>query len=100
MTMRATPGHTPGHMLLEVRADNDIAMFTGDILHHPMQILRPDWNSVYCEDRTQAAATRRRVLEEAANSGARIVPAHFGGIHSVFVERSGDDYRPRSLADG
>jgi len=94
MVLHTTPGHTPGHMLLEVTDGPDTAMFTGDILHHPMQIFRPDWNSVYCEDRVQAAATRRSVVERAADTGARIVPAHFGGCHSIFVERAGEGFRP------
>ena len=87
MTAVHAPGHTPGHMVLEVCDDGDMALFTGDILHHPMQIYRPDWNSVYCEDRAQAAETRLKVLNRAANNDARIVPAHFGAPHSVFVER-------------
>lgn len=87
MTAWTSPGHTPGHMVLEVESDGDTALFTGDILHHPMQILRPEWNSVYCEDRIAAADTRRRILERASAKGARIVPAHFGAPHSVFVER-------------
>lgn len=94
MTAFDSPGHTPGHMVLQVEADGDVALFTGDILHHPMQVLRPDWNSVYCEDRATAAATRRKVLEQAADQHARIVPAHFGAPHSVFVERDGEGFRP------
>jgi glyoxylase-like metal-dependent hydrolase (beta-lactamase superfamily II) len=86
----AFPGHTPGHMVLEVESEGDVALFTGDILHHPIQLIRPDWNSVYCEDRAGAADTRRRIIEHASAKGARIVPAHFGPPHSVFVER-GDD---------
>jgi glyoxylase-like metal-dependent hydrolase (beta-lactamase superfamily II) len=96
MKVWKSPGHTPGHMVLEVENDGDIAIFTGDILHHPMQIKRPDWNSVYCEDRDAAAATRLRILERACKTGARIVPAHFGSPHSVFVERGSDaGFMPR-----
>ena len=94
MVLHTTPGHTPGHMLLEVTDGPDTVMFTGDILHHPMQIFRPDWNSVYCENRAKAAATRRGVVERAADTRARIVPAHFGGCHSIFVERDGEGFRP------
>ncbi len=97
MVMIDTPGHTPGHMMLEVCAGEECALFTGDILHHPMQILRPDWNSVYCEDRARAVQTRQMVLERAVTKAARIVPAHFGGSHSVFIDRCGGGYRPRSL---
>lgn len=99
MVARAAPGHTPGQMVLEVSSEGEEAMFTGDILHHPMQIFRPDWNSVYCEDPAQAAATRRAVLERACNRGARIVPAHFGGVHSTYVERDEAGFRPRFPAD-
>ena len=94
MTVIHAPGHTPGHMVLRVEDGSDVAYFTGDILHHPMQILRPDWNSVYCEDREQAAATRRSILEQASAEGGRIVPAHFGAPHSAFVERFEGGFRP------
>ena len=94
MTAFDSPGHTPGHMVLEVESEGEIAFFTGDILHHPMQISQPGWNSVYCEDRDQAASTRRAILDRAADRNARIVPAHFGAPHSVFVERAQDGFRP------
>lgn len=94
MVAHAAPGHTPGHIFLEVRDGSDVALFTGDILHHPMQVIRPDWNSVYCEDPRQAAATRRALLDRAHATGARIVPAHFGGTHSIFVAQHEEGYRP------
>lgn len=94
MTARHAPGHTPGHMYLEVAQGSQSALFTGDILHHPMQVIRPDWNSVYCEDKDQAAETRNLILAHAARNSSRIVPAHFGGAHSIFVERKGSGYRP------
>lgn len=100
MIARAAPGHTPGQMVLDIESEGERALFTGDILHHPMQVFRPDWNSVYCEDRTQAAATRRAVLERACATGARIVPAHFGGVHTTYVERDGEGFRPRFPSDG
>lgn len=94
MTVFDAPGHTPGHMVLRVENAEDVAYFTGDILHHPMQIVQPDWNSVYCEDREQAAATRRSILERAVEENGRIVPAHFGAPHSTFVERAEGGFRP------
>ena len=38
--------------------------------------------------------TRRKVLYDALATRARIVPAHFGGVHTAFVEKSGDGLRP------
>ena len=94
LIMRAAPGHTPGQMLLDVSDKSERALFTGDIIHHPMQVIRPDWNSVFCEDPDQARDTRRKVLDLAADTGARLVPAHFGGTHSAFVKREDKSFRP------
>ncbi|QLC26472.1 MBL fold metallo-hydrolase [Parasphingopyxis algicola] len=94
ITMRDAPGHTPGHMVLDVRSESDSALFTRDVLHHPMQVIRPNSNSIYCENRAVAAGTRRRIVAEAASQGARIVPAHFGGTHSVFVRQTDQGFRP------
>ena len=86
------PGHTPGHMVVEIEDCGERALFSGDVIHHPIQVLRPDWNSCFCEDAPTAIATRRRILEDAADTGARIVPAHFGGTHSTFIARDGDGF--------
>jgi glyoxylase-like metal-dependent hydrolase (beta-lactamase superfamily II) len=94
LTLQLGPGHTPGHLVMDLRSGNDSALFVGDILHHPVQVHRPDWNSPYCEDQALARTTRRRVLADAADRGALLVPAHFGGAHCCRVRRSGDGYQP------
>lgn len=90
----ARPGHTPGQMAMELSSQGEKALFVGDILHHPMQIHRPDWNSRFCEDPEQARLTRRAVLESVADDEALLVPAHFGGEHVVRVARDGTGFRP------
>ena len=50
---------------------------------------------MYCEDPAAAKASRGRILALAADTGARMVPAHFGGAHFVWVERDGDGFKPR-----
>ena len=90
ISLHNTPGHTPGQMLVDVQNKSERALFVADVLHHPIQILETSWNSVFCENREHAVATRRRVLELAASSGARVAPAHFGGKHSVFIEQRDD----------
>jgi glyoxylase-like metal-dependent hydrolase (beta-lactamase superfamily II) len=95
LQLAAAPGHTPGSQTITLESGGEVAIFCGDIVHHPLQILNPDWNSIFCEDPPLARATRRRVLERAAAHSARLVPAHFAGQHTVRVERSGDGFRPR-----
>ncbi len=89
------PGHTPGHLVLNLDNRGERTMFVGDILHHPAQIFQPEWNSVYCEDPAAARSSRRQILARAAKTGARVVPAHFGGKHFAWVEEHGEAFRPR-----
>lgn len=74
-------GHSPGQMAVQVRSLGDEAMFTGDVVHHPLQIRHPEWNSNLCEDADMARRTRRRILEHCAQNGSRIFPAHFANPH-------------------
>lgn len=38
----AAPGPHDGSSVAQLRSDNDSAVFIGDLLHSPMQILHPD----------------------------------------------------------
>jgi glyoxylase-like metal-dependent hydrolase (beta-lactamase superfamily II) len=79
-TIIALPGHAPGQVGLEVVAGQDQhLLFCGDAIHSPVQIFNPDWPSVFCHDRAQAAATRRALLERAAAENLRVLPAHLRG---------------------
>ena len=40
-----TPGHIPEHMSLHIRSAGAKAMVTGERIHHPVQMTRPDWCS-------------------------------------------------------
>lgn len=94
LILRACPGHTPGSMAMRVSSGGATAMFVADVVHHPAQIYRPEWNSAFCEDAELARETRRRVLGEAADSEALLIPAHFGGAHVARVVRDGTGFRP------
>jgi hypothetical protein len=43
-------------------------LFSGEIMHNPVQVPCPDINSGFCQDPAQARAVRRRVLSEAAST--------------------------------
>ncbi|HEX4362275.1 MAG TPA: MBL fold metallo-hydrolase [Pseudonocardia sp.] len=98
LTLRAAPGHTPGLGVLELRSGDDRAVFVGDLLHSAVQILRPDWNSCFCEDPAQARASRHRVLSWAAEHNALVVPAHLGGAHAAEITPDGDGFAIKGWA--
>ncbi len=73
------PGHAPGMMGIRVRDGGKEAFFIADVMHQPIQIHYPAWNSKYCENQDLAAETRAKVLRHAADVGALLLPAHFCG---------------------
>lgn len=88
------PGHTPGHILLRLLHGEGGGVFCGDVIHHPLQVCAPHWNSQFCADPQQAKATRRRVLAHCADSGDLLLPTHFGAPHVVRVHADGAVFRP------
>jgi glyoxylase-like metal-dependent hydrolase (beta-lactamase superfamily II) len=72
-----TFGHTPGHLCVHVRDGGEEAVFSGDVMHHPIQVREPQWSSCFCEDRDASRRARLAFLDRYADSGALIVPTHF-----------------------
>lgn len=93
LDLMPTPGHSPGHLAVLLRSRGKEALFTGDVMHHPLQIRFPDWNSNLCENREMARETRRRVLERCADNGSLLLPAHFAAPHYGRVRRSEESFR-------
>ena len=86
------PGHTPGSIAVALEDRAEKGLFTGDIIHHPVQVFHPDWSSMACADPVQSAATRRRILEKLAESGALLLPAHFVAPHAGHVSAKGEAF--------
>jgi glyoxylase-like metal-dependent hydrolase (beta-lactamase superfamily II) len=74
-----TPGHTPGSVCVEVISSSCKLLLAGDLLHHPLQLARPELSTHYCVDPVGARMARLRVLENCAQTGTILVPSHFAG---------------------
>lgn len=92
LTIEPLPGHTLGHIGARLTSRDEQAMFVGDAFHHPIQIYYPDWSTPFCDDGVLAAQTRRRILEEAAETNLLLCPAHFAAPHCGCVRRQGSAY--------
>jgi len=86
------PGHSPGQMAVRLRSRGEEALFIADVMHQPIQVYHPSWNSRYCEDPELAARTRRWVLEYCAEHGNLMLPVHFGAPHCGRVTRHGERF--------
>lgn len=100
LLVEPAPGHTPGHVLLKLGAQGAGGVFCGDVIHHPLQVYAPHWNTQFCADPEQARATRRRVLGHCADSGALLFPTHFGAPHVAAIEARGEAFAARWIAPG
>jgi glyoxylase-like metal-dependent hydrolase (beta-lactamase superfamily II) len=87
LTLESAPGHTPGSSVLRLASGSDRAVFVGDLLHSPLQILHPCCGSNSCLAPEQAAASRRRVLQRAADERELLVPGHFGGAGALEIRQ-------------
>jgi glyoxylase-like metal-dependent hydrolase (beta-lactamase superfamily II) len=96
LSVEPAPGHTPGTIAVKFRSQGENAMFCGDILHHALQVYRPDWNSFACAHAENARATRKKVLEHCAG-GSVLMPAHFGAPFACRIEACGGKFQPLFL---
>ena len=90
--LSGSPGHTPGHICILIESDGVLGVMSGDIFHHPIQCAEPSWNSCFCVDRRQAFETRSRFLEDYADSGVMVLPAHFPTPGVGWINRSDDGF--------
>lgn len=72
-----TPGHTPGHISLEIATDDGPLIIAGDVTHHPIQLAHPDWYVRADMDIPRANAARRALFERAAKTEATLACGHY-----------------------
>jgi glyoxylase-like metal-dependent hydrolase (beta-lactamase superfamily II) len=88
------PGHSPGHVVFKLESKGQRAVFTGDVLHHLLQVYYPDWNFPKNSDAEQAKKSRRKVLDLISSTEAVMIPAHVGFPFAGRIEKTTDGYRP------
>lgn len=93
LSFRLAPGHTVGLLELWIRSQGEAGVFCTDVLHQPIQIYEPTWNSRFCELQDVAVTTRARLLADVARENAIVFPSHFGAPHCGRIAREGDGYR-------
>ena len=88
-----TPGHTPGHVSLRIASMGEEALITGDFMHHPCQIARPDWSSTADSDPAEARLTRERMLTGLADTSILVICTPFAGRTAGHIVPDGGAFR-------
>jgi len=73
----STPGHTVGHIAIQIDAGTETFIIAGDAMHHPGQIAKPDMALILDYDNAQASATRRALLARLDKSTTLFTCTHF-----------------------
>ena len=87
-----SPGHSIDHASIRFTSRGEQALFCGDVLHHPLQVARPHWNSVYCEFPKAARRSRRWAVDYSAETGALVFTTHFAESSAGRLSRKGNRF--------
>lgn len=91
--LESTPGHSPGHVSIHIASRGEHAIVTGDLIHHPCQIGRPQWSSPFDFDKAAALQTRLKFLERYGDTPVLIFGSHFATPSAGHIVRDGDAWR-------
>jgi glyoxylase-like metal-dependent hydrolase (beta-lactamase superfamily II) len=86
ISVRHTPGHTPGHRSVLVRDGGATLLITGDVVHLPVQVANPSWASAHDEDPGLGQAARQVLLWRARHDAWRVAIPHFAHPFGRVVE--------------
>lgn len=89
VTTYPTPGHTPGHTSLLISSSGERAIVTGDLAHHPAQVDRTEWCSVFDADSAAAAETRSKVFDQMEADGLIAAFCHFPDPFGKLIRAEG-----------
>ncbi|MCF3135985.1 MBL fold metallo-hydrolase [Streptomyces olivochromogenes] len=88
-----TPGHTPGHLAVELGGRGGRALITGDCIHHPVQLAHPAIGACVDIDPERSEATRRELLASLAGTDTLLLGTHFPPPTAGRVITHEDAYR-------
>ena len=75
LTMIPAPGESPGHSIIRAASRRETLYAVGDLFHYAAEVEHHDW-MVPWADAEQMRDSRRRLLDDAASTGALVVFTH------------------------
>ena len=88
-----TPGHTPGHVSVRIESSGHSAVISGDAVHHPLQIARPEIASSFCHEPERGSETRRKLFADLAGRPVLFIGTHFTEPSAGHVVEDGSAWR-------
>lgn len=90
------PGHTPGHMALDISSGSEQLLCTVDAVEHSILLEQPGWYPAFDLVPEQAIATKRLLLDRAVAENALVFACHFPfpGLGHVIKKGEGWQWQP------
>jgi glyoxylase-like metal-dependent hydrolase (beta-lactamase superfamily II) len=73
----ASPGHTPGHVALAITSHGEQLLHISDVVLYPLHLEHPEWVPVFDILPEEAAASKHRMFDRAAEQDALVFAHHF-----------------------
>ena len=89
--LESPPGHTPGHVSIRIESQGEVALITGDCIHHPCQITRTDWCSSADFDQDMGRVTREGLLANMVDTDVLMIGTHFATPTAGHIRKLDDD---------
>jgi glyoxylase-like metal-dependent hydrolase (beta-lactamase superfamily II) len=73
----AAPGHTPGHMALDISSGGEHLLCISDVVLHPVHLEVPEWCASVDTNHGQVVSTRYKLLKRASDEKPLVLAFHF-----------------------
>jgi glyoxylase-like metal-dependent hydrolase (beta-lactamase superfamily II) len=87
-----TPGHTPGHLVLVISSGAEQLICTGDLIHQPSHLGRPDLYDVFDIAPEQGHRTKIQMLSRLASPNVLVFSCHFPFPGLGHIVKKGDGW--------
>jgi glyoxylase-like metal-dependent hydrolase (beta-lactamase superfamily II) len=84
-----TPGHSPGHVAVEIVSGGRRAIITGDAVHHPVQLADPSITTEADDDPAGTVTTRTNLIDRILDTDVLLIGSHFGAPGRGYLRTEG-----------
>jgi glyoxylase-like metal-dependent hydrolase (beta-lactamase superfamily II) len=96
LSLFPTPGHTPGHVSVLIRSRGAEAVITGDLMHHPIQLVDPQRHGNFDMDKDEGGRTRQAFVDRFSDRNVMVIGSHFAEPTSGWIVRDGEAWKLRT----
>jgi len=84
------PGHSPYHCILNISSGAEQLLYCSDLMHHPLQIARPEYGVFGDFNPEQARRTRAKIISQSSKTNMLVFACHFPFPGLGRINKNGD----------